>query len=426
MLLRAQHGESQLSGQTANGRPGIRAVFGYPAYRRLWAARTASAAGDAFATVALSLLVLDLTGSGLGVAGVVAAEIVPVLLLGPVAGVVVDRWSPVPVMVYADLARMVCALSLPLVLGSAAGVYALAFAMSAASVFFNPAAGSTVPSIVGSDELVAANSGIWSAAVFVQIVLAPAAGAVVLVAGYAPAFWVNAASFAVSALVLRKLRVDRAGSADASKDRWWPRAREGFALLGRQRVLRALAVGQLFAALSAGATSALLVVYVKDRLGLDSRGYGLALALIGAGAVLGPLVLSRFVSNPRRPAFVFGPYLLRAAVDGVLALTLSPVLALGALAGYGLGTSTGAVTFNSLLQAETPAEARGRVFTAFDVIWQLGRLVSLGIGGILADRAGLPIVYASGAVLLTAAALIGWTSLRAADKDRGSARIHDI
>ena len=79
----------------------------------MWAARTASAWGDAFATVALGLLVWDRTGSGLGVAGVIVAEIVPVLLLAPFAGVAVDWFSPVRVMVVADLARVLVAAGLP-------------------------------------------------------------------------------------------------------------------------------------------------------------------------------------------------------------------------------------------------------------------------------------------------------------------------
>ena len=62
-----------------------------------------------------------------------------------------------------------------------------------------------------------------------------------------------------------------------------------------------------------------------------------------------------------------------------------PAVAIGALAGYGLGTSTGAVTFNSLLQAETTHTARGRIFASFDLTWHLGRLASQGIGGLAAD-----------------------------------------
>jgi MFS family permease len=385
-------------------------VFARPGYRRLWAARTASAWGDAFATVALSLLVLDRTGSGLGVAGVVAAEIAPVLLLAPFAGVVADRLAPVLVMVAADLARMVLAAVLPLAAGSVPAIYALAAGMSAASAFFSPASGAVLPALVDEEQLIAANSGIWTAAVVSQIVLAPTAGAVVALVGYGPAFWVNAASFAVSAAVLARLRLARPPAA-ASSAGWWQQAREGSAMLAGHRVLRALAAGQALAALSAGATSALLVVLIRERLGLGPAGYGITLACIGAGAALGPLLLTRLVSDPRHPVFVFGPYLLRAAVDAVLALVRVPAVALGSLAGYGVGTSAGAVTFNSLLQAETPPQARGRVFAAFDLIWQLGRLASLAVGGLLADAAGIAAVYAAGAVLLAAAALIGRAGL---------------
>lgn len=83
-----------------------------------------------------------------------------------------------------------------------------------------------------------------------------------------------------------------------------------------------------------------------------------------------------------------------------------------ALATYGLGTSTGAVTFNSLLQAHTPPEARGRIFASFDVIWQLGRLISLPVGGLLAAALGIQAVFYLGGALLLFAAAIGWQGVR--------------
>lgn len=392
----------------------VRAMFAAIRARNT-TARTVSQWGDAFNTVALSLLVLQLTGSALGVSVVVASEIAPVLLLAPVAGVVVDRDSPVRVMVAADVARMVLAAVLPLLSGSTGAVYAVAFGMSAAAVFFNPAAAALLPRLVDADDLVAANSGIWTAAVLSQIMLAPAAGVVVVAFGFAPAFLVNAASFAVSALLLIRLRTPAAPDMTVParpSAGWWWQARAGVGLIMHDRLLRALAAGQLLAALSAGATSALLVVLAQRDLRVDARGYGLMLAAIGVGAAVGPLLLAAFVRQPRRPAFVFGPYLLRAAVDLVLAIVRVPAVALAALVGYGVGTSTGAVTFTSLLQAETPPEVRGRVFASFDLTWQLGRLASLGLGGVAAETAGITAVYAIGAALLVAAAGIGWSGLR--------------
>jgi hypothetical protein len=92
-----------------------------------------------------------------------------------------------------------------------------------------------------------------------------------------------------------------------------------------------------------------------------------------------------------------------------------PAVALASLIWYGIGTSTGAVTFNSLPQAHTPEHARGRVFAAFDLLWQLGRLASVGLGGLHADTAGIRAVYIAGADLLAAAALVGLRGLRPRD-----------
>jgi MFS family permease len=211
-----------------------------PAYRGLWAARTVSQWGDIAQFTALALLVFHLTGSGLGVSGVVIAEIVPVLLLAPLAGPLVDRLPRVTVMIAADLVRMVLAAVLAVWLGQIFMVYAIAFGLSAGAVFFNPAASSLLPALVKEDELVAANSAIWSAAVLSQVILASLAGLLTATAGYGWAFAANAASFAVSALLLRGLRAGEAPR-PVTVLPVWAQAGEAVRLVGRDRLLRALA-----------------------------------------------------------------------------------------------------------------------------------------------------------------------------------------
>ncbi|MCT1617957.1 MULTISPECIES: MFS transporter [Janibacter] len=380
-------------------------------YRRLWVARTVSQWGDAFNTVALALLVYALTGSGLGVSGVVIAEIIPVLVLAPIAGAVIDRLPRVPVMIGADLVRAGLAFALPFVDGHVAAVYAVAIGLSAAAVFFNPAAQSVLPAIVRERDLVAANSGLWTAAVISQVVLAPLAGIVVVSFGYTWAFWINAVSYLLSAMALRRLTVP-AAPAVTTHTSWYADATAGIAAMARRRLLRTLAAGQFLAALSAGATGALLVVLAQEHLALRPSDYGLLLGAIGVGAALGPLLLSRLTDDPRRPVYVLGPFVLRAVVDAVLATVTGLVAAMSALLAYGIGTSTGAVTFNSLLQAETPEKLRGRVFAGFDMLWQSGRLLSLLAGGLLADTLGIRAVYYLGAAFLLAAATAGWIGLR--------------
>lgn len=192
-------------------------------------------------------------------------EIAPVLLLAPIAGPLVDRLPRVAVMVAADLARVLLATVLALWHSDIAAVYAVAFGLSAGSVFFNPAAGSLLPTLVDEGELVAANSGIWSAALLSQIVLAPVAGLLATTAGFGWAFALNAASFAISAALLSGLRGSE-GPRPVLTAGIWRQSSEALAVLGSDRLLRALAIAQALAALSAGATSALLVLLASRRL----------------------------------------------------------------------------------------------------------------------------------------------------------------
>ncbi len=395
-------------------RPGLRTILASSAYRRLFAAQTISRWGDTASTVALVVLVFRLTGSGIGVSGAIIAEILPVLLLAPIAGAVADRLPRVRVMVAADLGRMAVAALLPLIDQHLAAVYAIAFALSAGAVFFNPASAAALPGIVGEDQLVAANSGLWSAAVISQIALAPLAGAIVAAWGVAPAFYFNAATFAVSALTLAWLRLPRTAQPPApGLTSWISRIAGGGAAVARDQLLRLLAIAQLLAALSAGATSALLVVLAERHLRAGPGGFGLLLGAIGVGAAAGPLLLARLTSNPRQPALVFGPYLLRGMVDLILATTANLPTAMTALGLYGIGTSTGMVTYNSLLQAHVPGHLRGRVFAAFDMLWQTGRLASIALGGLTADALGIQAVYLLGGLLLLLAGTTGLARLAA-------------
>ena len=383
----------------------LRRALRRPGFRRLFAAQTISRWGDTFNSVALVILAYRLTGSGVKVAGLVTFEIVPVLLLGFVAGGVVDRYPRRQVMISTDAARAAVALVLAFFHSQLVVVYLAAFLLSAFSVFFNPAAVAVLPSLVDGDEIVAANSALWSAAVISQIALAPAAGALVAVAGPGPAFTINAATFAISGLLIAKLSFPQHAARAPTKH--LDDIIEGLRVIRDSRFLSVLAGVQGLAALSAGATSALLVVLAEDHLKVGPGQFGMLIAAIGIGAGFAPLVLQRFVDDVRRPRFLFGPYLLRGSVDLILAETRNFGIALGALTLYGVGTSTGNVTYNSVLQVTVPNRLRGRVFAFYDVIWQTARLASIGIGGILADHYGIAVVYWIGGALLVAGGTLG-------------------
>ncbi|MHB1855359.1 MAG: MFS transporter [Acidimicrobiales bacterium] len=384
---------------------GLTRVVRSGGFFRFLAARTISQWGDTFNGVAVVILVYRMTGSGLRVGGAVAFEIAPVLLFGFLAGAVVDHWPRRRVLVGADLGRAAIAAAVAVFHSQLWMLYAAAFGLSAFSVFFSPAASSVVPALVDKDRLVGANSALWSAAVLSQIVMAPVAGGLVALAGAGPAFGLNAASFLVSAGLLGRLGLPRRPPAPPG----WHLGQiiEGLRVIRSSRFLSTLAAVQALAALSTGATSALLVVLAERHLHVGAEQFGLLLAAIGVGGGLGPLVLSRLVRDVGHPGWLFGPYLLRAAVDLLLATTANFGLALGALGLYGVGTSTGSVAYQSVVQTGVPDAVRGRVFAFLDVVWQTARLASIGLGGVLADAYGITAVYLLGGCLLGAAGLLG-------------------
>ncbi|MFP5579917.1 MAG: MFS transporter [Acidimicrobiia bacterium] len=376
-------------------------------FRRLFVAHSVSRAGDAFNTVALVVLVFDLTGSGLGVAGAVMFEVLPVLLLAPVAGLVADRSPRRSVMIRADLFRAVVALVLVIAADSVAVAYGVAFGLSVGAVLFNPAASSLLPEIVDEDDIVTANSAMWTAAVTGQVALAPIAGFVIAAWGVQVAFAINAATFLVSAAALSGLR---SGRARADVDvKGWSGVLAGVDAVRADPLLTRLAAVQVLASMSAGATSGLLVVLADRWLGVGAGGFGTLLGAIGVGAVLGPLLLRRFIEAGDK-RWLFGPFAARGGVDLTLAAVGDPVVAGGALVVYGMSTSTGMVAYQSTLQTLVPAETRGRAFAFYDVLWNAARLLSLAAGGVLAEVAGIRLVYVTSAVLLFAAAGVGLTT----------------
>ena len=221
------------------------------------------------------------------------------------------------------------------------------------------------------------------------------------------AFLINAATFVVSALLLLGLRAGRV-PADTT-GRGWTGVLAGVHTVRADPLLTRLAIVQVLASLSAGATSGLLVVLADRWLGVGPGGFGTLLAAIGVGAAAGPLLLRRFVSAGDK-RWLFGPFAVRGGVDLTLATVDNPIVAGSALAVYGMSTSSGMIAYQTTLQTLVPAETRGRAFAFYDVLWNGARLLSLAVGGVLVDIVDIRLVYVISAILLLAAAAVGLTT----------------
>lgn len=376
-----------------------------------WLGQLISNFGDVLHYIALVVLVYRLTGHGLAVAGLVAAEIIPVLLLGPIAGIVIDRFSRKSVLIGADLVRAALALSLVWPQG-VWQAYLVAAGLSAGSTFFNPTVQAVIPALTTEEQRLAANSVSWSTAQLVQIIASAIVGGIIAFVGTGPAFALNAASFVVSALLIATLPIPRHAGQLAQETRvglgrYVGDARAGLAFALEDRFVSRLLLVQAVASLAVGATGALLVVLSERFLHLPPAGFAWLLLAIGVGALLGPLIPNTLARDYRNARWLFVPYLIRGVGDILLAAVRSVPVALSLLFVYGLNTSTGMVVFSSTVQGAVPDALRGRVFTLLDVTWAVMQLLSLALGGVLADRLGIQAVYWAGGTLLVVAGLLG-------------------
>jgi hypothetical protein len=194
-------------------------------FRLLWSSEAVSVLGDQFHAVALSWLVITLTGSGLALSTVLIAISVPRALLLLPMGVVADRRSPRSLMLFSHLARaaIVAMIAVLAATGNASipALAALGVLFGSADAVFLPAMEAFVPRSVGPERLASANSLLQSTLQLVAVVGPPVAGVVVAAAGTGLAFGVDAASFVIAAGIVALIgrtavRTAAAGRTDAS------------------------------------------------------------------------------------------------------------------------------------------------------------------------------------------------------------------
>ncbi|MCI0577274.1 MAG: MFS transporter, partial [Chloroflexi bacterium] len=311
-----------------------------------------------------------------------------------------------------DLARTALVLGL-LLATELWQIYAIIFLLTTAGAFFNPAVNATLPTLLDEDDLLAANSVSWSTGRLVQIIGAALAAGMIASVGAEAAFVFNAITFFTSALLLLLLPVPPGRRVAGPGWRgFMADAREGLRFARRDYFVSRLVVVQALASLSVGATSALLVVLAQDHYRLPPGGFGSFILAIGVGALLGPFLLALLARDVRQPRWLFGPYIVRGIGDVLLAVTRAVPVAWLLLFIYGLNTSSGMVVYQTWVQRQVPDAVRGRVFTWLDVVWNVMKIVSLGLGGWLAERTSVEVVYYVGGTLLFISGLLGVNLLR--------------
>jgi MFS family permease len=336
-------------------------VLGRRDFRLLFLGQGVSVLGDRMVAVALAFAVLEVGGSASEVGLVLACAVLPLVGSVLIGGVIADRTSRRSVMIAADLVRVASqGATATLLISGSAEVWTLALfagVTGAATGFFNPASTGLLPEVVPPDDLQPANALRATAVSTGEIVGPLLAGVLVAAAGAGWAIAVDAATFAVSALCLWRLRVPgRAVQAGAS---FLADLRDGWDAFRTRRWVWTFVV--YFAVVNTlwGAWSALGPVVADRELG-GAAAWGLVLGSVGAGALFGSLLATR--ARPRRPL------VLVAVTEAFFALPLAflaagaptALLACGAFLS-GAGMMLGMSVWESTLQRLIPAESLSRV-----------------------------------------------------------------
>ena len=342
-------------------------------FRLLYIGQTISQLGDWFNSVAVFALLLDLTGSATAVAWMMIAQFMPMALIGPLAGVVVDRFDRRRIMITADLLRGALIFGLLLVRTSSEVwiAYVVMGLTVSATAFFEPARTATIPNLTSASELMPANalaSATWSAMLAIG---ASIGGLVTAVAGRDVAFVVNALSFFASAFFIGRTRYDGRPPAAAPLVGAWaltgiPDLVDGLSYVRRHAHVAALMLVKTGWGLAGGVL--LLLTIFGQRVfpvgGSTAAGIGVLYGARGVGAALGPIALRWILGQqPRTLRLAIGPAFFM--VGGFyLALSVAPTLPLAALAVLlaHFGGSVLWVFSTVLLQMEVPDRFRGRVF----------------------------------------------------------------
>jgi MFS family permease len=353
-------------------------------FLRLWVGQGFSFVGDAVSTVALVVLVAQISGSASAVGGVLVARLLPTLA-SPLFGVLADRLDRRAVLVASDLARAV------LVLGFAftqdlVTIYVLAFLTGTARALFNPTIRASFPSVVGEGDLTRANAligGTFSASVTVG----PALGGLLVAAvGVKAAFALDAATYLVSAALLSRIPLPRP---EIGEDGGFVRELQaGLSYLAGARVPAGIVLGGFLAMLATDLAIPAEIFLAKETFGAGDVGYGLLVSLWGGGMVLGSALMAALGDRVNLMLAYFSCLFAWALAFVGAGLAPTFALALGALAVAGAANGVDNAATDTILQKRVPDAFLGRVFSV--------RLLGFGIGEALAYPAGGLIVDAFG------------------------------
>ncbi len=369
----------------------------------LLASEALSLIGDRILSVALVVLVYDLTGSAATVSILMMLKAVPALFLGSVAGTLVDRMNRKYVMVAANLAQGLLVLMIPFT-DTLLMVYALYFLMSVVNQFFIPARAATLPSIVPAESLMAANA-LFSIAFVGAIALGPMIGGLLIEAhGLDAAFFADSVSFLIPAVAVALLSLPRAAVQGETRG-FMDELKTGLGYIRETRPVQQALILAAMVHMGIGAISVLGIVIADKELGTGAGGYGMMMSSMGVGMLIGAGLVGRFGKRIDRIMLAAAGAILCGGAIAVLPLVGSLTQAFGLNMALGMGMVAVQTAANTLFQS-APEALRGRVMGVAQSLMGAASFMAMGLAGFLAEWAGItPVLAMTGGATILAG---GW------------------
>ncbi|WP_416901473.1 MFS transporter [Micromonospora echinospora] len=394
-----------------------------------WSAATLANLGDGIRVAAFPLLAAALTDDPVGVAAVAAAQFLPWLVTGLLAGSLADRRNTRTLLVAADAGRVVVLGTLAVAVATGWAtvplVAAAAFLLGVGETLRDTAAQTAVPRLVADEHLEKANGRLVAGEIVGNEFVGPPVGALLFVVGAALPFAVNGGALALAVMLVLSLPLTLsrpaparppvdgdAGEPTATGAR--PGALAGLRWLVRQPVLRTLVVVGAAVAAADSAWFAIFVLYARESLGLGAVGFGLLLATGAAGGLAGSFGADRLIARFRHRVVLTWSLAVTAGAPVLLAVAPNRIAAVAVVVATSASFAVLNVAALSIRQRLVPGGLLGRVVAASRMLTFSCTALGALAGGALAAGAGVeaPFLF-SGAVAVVATAA-WWISSRPA------------
>ncbi len=397
--------------ETPKATPSKPSLFRNRTFLTVWTGHTISIVGDGFSSVALGLWVLQTTGSAKAMATIMSVRVVIGILLGMVAGTVVDRVDRRWLMIGMNAVRffLVGAMALLVRTGEAPfwEILGLTALTAVAGQFFGPAFQSSLVNIVGKEELPRASGLLQVTNTLAQVAGPFLGGTVVAVFGGWAALSGDALSFLISALLLLTVSFASPRREGAQRRSFFGDMKEGLSFIKDQPLIRSLMVVAPVINFFGNALGVVLpVIAVKVWLA-DSVKFGTLEALFPMGFAVGAGLIMALMKKIRSRGWFM---LVGIIVGGVLMTTVSlmpsiesamPITLL-----VGIAMAAPNVLLQIIMQSEVPTAVQGRVFGTLGSLVNVASPLSIMTAGILADVFDPVLVSAVAGAMLVASALL--------------------